>query len=67
VLRQAHVLVPAAVVLQDEDEIEAGEDGGLEIDVFGCGLQVVVPETIQGIFRIIWGTFDNVQGTYCAI
>ena len=30
------------VVADDEDEVEAGEDGGLEVDVFAGGFEVVV-------------------------
>mmetsp|Transcript_25578 Transcript_25578/g.35307 ORF Transcript_25578/g.35307 Transcript_25578/m.35307 type:complete len:276 (-) Transcript_25578:1237-2064(-) len=42
VLGQLHVLVPGPFVLHDEDEVEAGQDGSLEVDVVCGGLHIVI-------------------------
>mmetsp|Transcript_47934 Transcript_47934/g.120039 ORF Transcript_47934/g.120039 Transcript_47934/m.120039 type:complete len:303 (-) Transcript_47934:3-911(-) len=42
VARDALVVLGVAHVLHDEDEVEAGEDGALQLDVLARGLEVVV-------------------------
>ncbi len=37
------VLVDGALILDDEDEVKAGQDGALQVYVLLCRLQVVVP------------------------
>mmetsp|Transcript_41672 Transcript_41672/g.79644 ORF Transcript_41672/g.79644 Transcript_41672/m.79644 type:complete len:490 (+) Transcript_41672:722-2191(+) len=43
VLSQHHVLLPAPLVLHDEDQVEATQNGGLQVDVLRRRLHVVVP------------------------
>ena len=39
----------AAIVLDDEDEVKAGQDGGLQVDVVLRRLQVVIPANHSGL------------------
>ncbi len=43
-----HVPLRVALVLDNEDEVEARQDGGLQVDVLVRALQVVVPAAPPG-------------------